>query len=522
MMHRKPQAKASRRHVLAMSGAAGLALLAAPRPASAVAAWIPNAERETPIGVVPFAEPPVVSAESGLLDTTLRVEWRDEGGARYRTYNGGFVGPTLRIAPGDRMRVLLDNALPPPHDGHEGAHHGGNDPHGFDLTNLHTHGLWVSPAGNSDNVLIATGPDEQFQHEYLIPAEHVAGTFWYHPHRHGAVEEQVKTGMAGAIVIEGGIDTLPEVAAATDRVMVLQQLQPASTAEEAAARDTLAEIAGAPDKVTTINALRQPTIEARPGALERWRLIAGNYHDILFVEVVPVGGGDPLPLNIIAQDGIPVTKVRQSTRVRLGPGNRIDVMLRVPAEGDYLIRKIGDGSQFDVLPDDEDIGWLRARGAAVEPPPPMPEAFPVAFSNPDITADEVTNRRKVLFSVIDEPGGSVAFTINNREFSPGRVDQSIELGAVEEWVLENDSDDYHPFHIHVNPFQIVETSDRMIPPGTWMDTVLIPPQRFGAPGRVVMRTRIQRFIGQFVLHCHILGHEDRGMMQLVEIRPPQG
>jgi len=96
---------------------------------------------------------------------------------------------------------------------------------------------------------------------------------------------------------------------------------------------------------------------------------------------------------------------------------------------------------------------------------------------------------------------------------------AIELGAVEEWVLENDSDDYHPFHMHVNPFQIVETSDRLIPPGTWLDTVLIPPQRFGVPGRVVMRTRIRRFIGQFVLHCHILGHEDHGMMQLVEIRP---
>jgi len=71
---------------------------------------------------------------------------------------------------------------------------------------------------------------------------------------------------------------------------------------------------------------------------------------------------------------------------------------------------------------------------------------------------------------------------------------AIELGAVEEWVLENDSDDYHPFHMHVNPFQIVEISDRLIPPGTWLDTVLIPPQRFGVPGRVVMRTRIRRFI----------------------------
>jgi FtsP/CotA-like multicopper oxidase with cupredoxin domain len=504
---------------MALVSAAGVVKAALPLHARAAAAWIPNADREPDIGETPFAEPPTVRAEDGLLRTRLRVDWLEVSGARYRTYNGGFVGPTLRFAPGDRVQVLLDNALPAPHGAHGGGHEGGNDPHGFDITNLHTHGLWVSPAGNSDNVLIAIGPGDRFQHEYLIPAEHVAGSFWYHPHRHGSVEEQVKTGMAGAIVIEGGIDALPEVAAAIDRVMVLQQLQPSATVEEAAARNTPDEISGPPDKVTTINALRRPTIGARPGALERWRLIAANYNDILHIEVLPVGGGDPLPLHIIAHDGIPVGAVRQSGRVRLAPGNRVDVMLRVPASGDYVIRKIGDGSQFDVLPADEEIGYLRVEGAAVTPQTPIPTGFPVSFSHPDIEESEVTNRRKVLFSVIDEPGGGVAFAINNRQFEPGRVDQSIELGAVEEWVLENDSDDYHPFHIHVNPFQVVETSDQMIPPGTWMDTVLIPPQRFGVPGRVVMRTRIRRFIGQFVLHCHILGHEDRGMMQLVEIRP---
>jgi len=393
---------------------------------------MPTASRTS--GDTPFAEPPTVRAEAGLLQTTLRVDWLEVGGARYRTYNGAFVGPTLRFAPGDRVQVLLDNALPEPHGSHGGAHDGGNDPHGFDVTNLHTHGLWVSPAGNSDNVLIAVWPGDQFQHDYLIPAEHVAGAFWYHPHRHGSVEEQVKTGMSGAILIEGGVDALPEVAAATDRVMVLQQLQPNSTTDEAAARDTLAEIAGPPDKVTTINALRRPTIEARPGALERCRLIAANYHDILHIEVTPVGGGEALPLHTIAQDGIPVGAVRQSARVRLGPGNRVDVMLRVPASGDYVIRKIGDGSQFDVLPADKDIGYLRVQGAAVEPQTPIPTAFPATFSHPDIAPDEVTNRRKVLFSVIDEPGGGVAFAINNREFAPGRVDQSIELAVSENCV----------------------------------------------------------------------------------------
>jgi len=105
-----------------------------------------------------------------------------------------------------------------------------------------------------------------------------------------------------------------------------------------------------------------------------------------------------------------------------------------PASGDYVIRKIGDGSQFDVLPAGKDIGYLRVQGAAVEPQTPIPTAFPATFSHPDIAPDEVTNRRKVLFSVIDEPGGGVAFAINNREFAPGRVDQSIELAVSENCV----------------------------------------------------------------------------------------
>src|SRR5262249_14394055 len=118
----------------------------------------------------------------------------------------------------------LVNALPPnpPSGGHAN-----NTLHEYNTTNLHTHGLHVSPAGNSDNVLLDVMPGTTQDFEIRIPANHPAGTFWYHAHRHGSVAAQVASGMSGAIIIEGGMDAVPEIAAAGgshDRVMLLQQI----------------------------------------------------------------------------------------------------------------------------------------------------------------------------------------------------------------------------------------------------------------------------------------------------------
>lgn len=516
----------SRRAILGLFAGVGAGtLLPTGAPRAATPRSVPGATVLPKIGAVPFDEPPVIAAQDGLLDTVLTVQLREERSEgevlRYRTYNGLFTGPTLLFRPGDKVRVRLDNNLPP--EEMQGGMSGDdpNQPHGFNVTNLHTHGLWVSPAGNSDNVLIAIAPGKTFQHEYLIPVEHVAGTFWYHPHKHGSVEMQVTNGMSGAMIIEGGVDDLPEIGAAGQRLMVLQQIQPEADARRTAAAITVAAIAGAPNKVTTINGLRAPTLTLRPKAVERWRLVAANYHDLLHIEVRPADSKATIPLHPIAYDGIPVRNVTPADRVRLAPGNRVDVMLQPPEAGDYVIWKIGDQGQFDVLPDDEIIGYLRVEGDAPSTPMTIPDQISPDFSHPDIEEAEVTNKRKVLFSVVPQPDGSVRFEIDNRRFESGRVDQAITLGAVEEWRLENDSDTTHPFHIHVNPFQVVKSSDPLLGPRTWLDTVPIPPAKDGVPGYVIMRTRIERFIGRFVQHCHILGHEDRGMMQLIEISPPK-
>jgi FtsP/CotA-like multicopper oxidase with cupredoxin domain len=388
---------------------------------------------------------------------------------------------------------------------------------GFNPTNLHTHGLWVSPAGNSDNVLYELLPGRSFQHEYLVPREHLCGTFWYHPHRHGSVATQVEGGMAGAILVAGGIDELPEIRAAKERLFVLQQINDKDTTDRRSREKTLLGIAGIDEKVTTVNGQHVPTLTLRPGEVQRWRIVAANSHDVLALSLRPgqPGAGEPPTVHPVAWDGIPVTRVVERKEVVLAPGNRADLLVRAGRPGLFTLWKQGfpqiKGAQ---VPASETIAWVRVAGEPVEMG--IPEAIPGRYSHRSINASEVTlPERKLVFSIQPNP---LKFLINGKEFDPDVPDPVVAVGTVEQWRLENSSEAMHPFHIHVNPFQVVESSDPSIEPGVFLDTVRIPPAQPNGPnGYVVIRSRFQRYIGRFVLHCHILGHEDAGMMLLVEI-----
>jgi len=496
----------------------------------------PMAVEAPPADEVPFAEPPVLESVDGILDVTLQVVLVDADGkpvdcgtpaaTAFRAYKlpgddrARPTGPTLRFDPGDTVRVAIDNRLCAGDDESMATLVGAspqvmidqNRAHGADHTNLHTHGLWVSPAGNADNVLNIIPPGTRFQHEYLIPADHVPGTHWYHPHKHGSVQTQVRTGMAGALIMQGGIDAISAIAEATERLMVVQHFVPVEVAaEQARTLTTAAEIAFPPGEVTTINGLRAPTITTRPGKVERWRIIAAIADNPLALEVVHSASGDRLPLHVIAYDGIPVTTVDVlgDEPLRLFPGNRADVMVRFERLGDHVI---ADGG--------ETIGYVRVEGEPVAAMA-IPTAIDERYTHPSLLERAVDRNRSLLFSVLSRAGGGAPhFLIDGKEFDPNRVDQRIRLDHVEEWRIENNSTGPHPFHIHVNPFQIVDSSDPIYRArrGGWLDTAGIPPQQAdGAPGYLTIRAHFQRFIGRYVLHCHFLGHEDRGMMQIVEV-----
>src|SRR5690349_12356967 len=160
-------------------------------------------------GGAPLLQPLAIQSATGRLDATLDVAYATNEVAgcevKLRSYNGKLTGPTLRAKPGDTLYIKMKNSLPPEPHSHAGDH---NIPHGFNSTNLHTHGLHVSPSDNSDNVFREIGPGQSFDYVIAVPKNHAPGTFWYHAHLHGSTALQVSSGMAGMLIIEGGIDEL--------------------------------------------------------------------------------------------------------------------------------------------------------------------------------------------------------------------------------------------------------------------------------------------------------------------------
>jgi FtsP/CotA-like multicopper oxidase with cupredoxin domain len=110
-------------------------------------------------------------------------------------------------------------------------------------------------------------------------------------------------------------------------------------------------------------------------------------------------------------------------------------------------------------------------------------------------------------------GGMMRFTIDGKEFDPDRVDQQVRLGTVEEWTVINTSPMDHPLHLHVWPMQIVEHLVQPVDPAVWRDVVNLPAQ-----SRTTIRVAFDAFPGRTVYHCHILDHEDNGMMGVIEVR----
>ena len=532
--------------------------------------------------------------------------------------DGAFVAPPIAVAPGQTLRVRLDNRLPACTEAQLKKQLCFND------TNLHTHGLWVSPAGNSDNVLVSIAPGKSFQYEYAISEDHPAGTFWYHPHRHGTGFVQVGSGMAGPLIVTGNrlptakrpgdVDILlrDRDRPFADRVLMFQQIQYGCLDDKGVIRGRMekdvyvrpwtcspGEIGRIEShdhdwpwrfsgRFTGINGKVQPRLEpVRTGRFERWRLIhagtrepvhmrlfrlADGAPDLKSVAAADQGEwmkrhctGKPLPVWQIAMDGLTRSGVREADEAVLFPGDRTDVLTYFPAPGLYCVledatRAEGKNNASRML------GIVEARGAApsaADPSALLKKTLVAAAERSlagtanaavrqrvvadlgegmrlgafvwhrDIPSAEVTGYREAIVNIIEPPdtNGPVLFHMNGRPYDHARIDHMLPLGGVEQWHIRSLLTG-HPMHIHVNPFQIVSIADAqgrdvadpagaafdadysgMI--GQWKDTIFVKEGH-----HAVFRTRYERFIGDFVIHCHILLHGDSGMMQNLRIYMP--
>lgn len=533
---------------------------AAPQPEANPACAFQPIDVEA-LGGAPFQNPTEVRSENGVLSVTLDINYASYTIAgcpvTLRSYNGQPVGPTLRAKPGDTLRITLKNSLPPnPDDGHAGHPVDMNTPHNFNTTNLHTHGLHVSPVGNSDNVLLAIEPQTAFEYEIKIPPDHPPGTYWYHPHNHGSVAIQVASGMSGALIIEGGLDDLPTIAAAKEQIFVLQQT-PYSTTGQLEDYGNFGPCTWErSQRAHTINGQLFPVITMAPGEVQRWRLIHSGIREQIDLELHGPGP-DATPtisdvlrlptndLHEIAVDGIALGRISTWQQVDLAPGYRSDVLVRAPAPGTYYVVDGGGDDKALTCPELPEQPNLLAKvvvtGAeqtmglptAAEVAPLLPFAPLVKIdSNAPSDSDHFLvalnakgvpdGMQRVNFSIASFPSNVpvgervIKLYASDRSFSLDRK-RTLKLGDIDVWILETVREPdmlyyAHPFHIHVNPFQTWRYGPDGQPELIWRDTLMVPVDE---PKYVF--TRYTDYIGTFVYHCHILDHEDAGMMELVEI-----
>lgn len=397
-------------------------------------------------------------------------------------YNGSVPGPLIEAYEGDWVEIAFTNHLPQP-------------------TTIHWHGLPV-PAEQDGNPHDAVLPGATRHYRFHLP-EGSAGTYWYHPHPHGHTAEQVFRGLAGGFIVRSRKDPLAGFAERNLLLTDLRLTQNGRIAPNSAAdwHD------GREGDHVLVNGALEPILVIGKGETQRWRLWNATSARIM---QLALPGHD---IQLVGTDGGLIEAPLSIDRLTLAPGERAELL---------VTGRFGDNSaQLQALPytrgkmmhpeDSEPRALLRvveSIGAAAHPAIPSRLRAIKELSEPAV-------KRKVEFSEnMSDP--KAMFLINGRKFNMQRVDFVGKAGQVEEWEIVSKAHMDHPFHIHGTQFQVVARSEdgkwRSEPFLAWRDVVNVP-----AKQSVRIRLR-QDLPGVRMFHCHILEHEEQGMMGQYELR----
>ncbi len=445
--------------------------------------------------------PKVYRSENGQLEVNLEATLGDVnlGGKTVRgmmSYNGQIPAPRLEVKQGDRLIIHFTNNLD-------------------QATNLHFHGLHLSPEGNQDNIFLSIQPGEQFTYELDIAPDQKAGTFWYHPHRHGTVAEQLFRGLAGVIVVRGDLDEIPEIQAAQEEFLVLQDFA-IDEQDQAIASRYLNIMAGREGNLVTVNGQLAPNFEIKK-SLVRLRLVNASPSRFYRLQL-----GEQTMVQIAA-DGSALPTPVELEELLLTPGQRAEVLIR-SADISQPINLINLPSQRGRIGMGMGGMGMGRRHLSVEDSfviatfqPTMQNAASPTIPSQLISVASLPEPERIRQFTLNHgmtPNMGMAFLINGQPFQGDRAQTTVTLNTVEDWEIINVGVMDHPFHIHVNDFQIVSRNDVAVSEPTWHDTVLV---RSGE--RVKIRIAFKDFSGETVYHCHILDHEDLGMMGRLDILP---
>jgi suppressor of ftsI len=433
-----------------------------------------------------FPNPVMLSSHDGKLhvDLVAAPATYTIGGHRFEgmLYNEQYMPPVWRLRAGDNLTVTLHNQL-------------------AEETNLHFHGLNVSPLNNGDNVFLHIAPRQTFTYQIKIPERHI-GLFWYHPHAHGDVDRQIIGGMSGGILVEGSDRLYPFLKGLTERVLLLKH-HPIGRADY--------------EELVTVNGTVTPTIPIRPGEAQFWQI--GNIGADRFLHLKI----DGMPFYLIGRDGYFVARPIRMDEVILGPGQRFSAIVVGAQAGRYAFKSVA--FKFDErqppLPE-VDLGIVVSGGPSTDvvaaDAKVNAQRVNESLYMDAVRSSPITRQRTFAFSVNPE---KTSFFINDQVFDEERTDVTVKLGDTEEWTVLNKDSQYHDFHIHQTGFLVTEVNGAPADFDGLRDTFSVPPEQDGKPGeaKLIIPFTNPEIVGRFVFHCHVAKHEDKGMMMTVEVRP---
>ena len=491
--------------------------------------------------------PPELRSKNGVLELSLHLKYQQtmigQGPPRYcYVTDDGLESPTLRVVPGDKLIIHLHNDLPPwrAYGASTSAHPmpaQQDDCHATKMdpsfTNFHFHGMTIPPVCHQDDVIHTAIPaGGEFEYSVTIPGDEPPGLYWYHPHPHGYGERQVQGGASGAIIVEGLEKAVPSVKGLPERVLVLRDQQRIGT--EPSIADVPAWDISA-NFVPITYAKGQPAnIETRPGEKELWRVVNAGA-DVIFNLQLLINN-QAQPLQMVAIDGVPVSSAKPlppQTTLPLPPGARAEFVISTPKEGEngQLITQAWDtGPQGD-------NDTKRTIANVVSTPSSKAlnssESAPHTSWSPETDGSRAIVHRRLYFSQqssnSQDPDGFVLYYVTVSGQSPKTYEMGeppnivVHQGDVEDWTVENQAPEDHVFHIHQIHFRVLAINGKPVNDPTPRDTIDVPYWSGDGPYPSVklrMDFRDPNIVGTFLYHCHILKHEDMGMMGSVQVLPP--
>jgi len=449
--------------------------------------------------------------------------------------------PTLRLRPGDRLELTLINTQQPVTDGVTidlpPALVCGSNIMDSTSTNMHFHGTHVHPTCHKDNsayTLINGG--QTFTFSIPFPADHAPGMYWYHPHVHGLSEAAVMGGASGVLIVDGMESVFPAVAGLPEQLLVIRdQLvgshdsnRPESEEHQPGSDEPAVDVS-----VNFVQVLYPQYIPAvltglQPDTLVFWRVLNAGAMVTLNLRLVYDGVTEPAQL--VAKDGVPLpaNSNRWVTELPLATGERIEFIARTPkssvVNAMILTDTVESGPDGDPNPG-------RPLLRIVTSPPVVAVPAPSFLS---LLARTVVVNRVLYFSQrpVDptDPDSDTVFfiTVDGQQETAYNIDSITaapaivaKQGTVEEWLIENRSGENHVFHIHQIHFLVTAINGVAVNPDAlaYQDSALVGFWDGSGP-YPSLRMRLDfrgETVGDFVYHCHILEHEDKGMMAKIRV-----